>query len=122
MRASSIAQAYRSAQSLLGTCRDQPRAGHIGMTIGISDCRDPPRSRVSRRHVVLAIPWRDQVAQILPGAAAHAAPGFRRQFKEGDGFRHTRLQRLDQFAPEAEACAVETTSLRQSPLARRLRP
>jgi hypothetical protein len=44
---------------LLGTCRDQPRAGYIGMTIGISDCRDPPRSRVSRRHAV-AIPWRDQ--------------------------------------------------------------
>ena len=44
---------------LLGTYRDQPRAGHEGMTIGIRDHRDP--RRVDRLDGMLALPFIGQV-------------------------------------------------------------
>nr|WP_242467629.1 sterol desaturase family protein [Thiocapsa imhoffii] len=44
---------------LLGTYRDQPRAGHEGMTIGIRDHRDP--RRVDRLDGMLLLPFIGQV-------------------------------------------------------------
>ncbi|WP_374235563.1 MULTISPECIES: sterol desaturase family protein [unclassified Thiocapsa] len=44
---------------LLGTYRDQPRAGHEGMTIGIRDHRDP--RRVDRLDGMLVLPFIGQV-------------------------------------------------------------
>jgi sterol desaturase/sphingolipid hydroxylase (fatty acid hydroxylase superfamily) len=44
---------------LLGTYRDQPRAGHIGMTIGISDHRDP--REVARLDGMLLLPFRGMI-------------------------------------------------------------
>ncbi|MFY9973503.1 MAG: sterol desaturase family protein [Chromatiaceae bacterium] len=44
---------------LFGTYRDQPRAGHAGMTIGIRDHRDP--REVSRLPGMLALPFRGAV-------------------------------------------------------------
>jgi sterol desaturase/sphingolipid hydroxylase (fatty acid hydroxylase superfamily) len=44
---------------LLGTYRDQPRAGHEGMTIGIRDHRDP--RRVDRLDGMLALPFIGQI-------------------------------------------------------------
>lgn len=40
---------------LLGTYRDQPAAGHLAMTIGIEDFRDPRELGLSR---MLVRPWR----------------------------------------------------------------
>ena len=45
---------------LLGTYRDQPRAGHEGMTIGIRDHRDP--HRVDRLDGMLVLPFIGKVA------------------------------------------------------------
>jgi hypothetical protein len=44
---------------LFGTHRDQPRAGHAGMTIGIRDYRDP--REVDRLPGMLALPFRGPV-------------------------------------------------------------
>ena len=44
---------------LFGTYRDQPRAGHEGMTIGIRDHRDP--REVDRLPGMLALPFRGAV-------------------------------------------------------------
>jgi sterol desaturase/sphingolipid hydroxylase (fatty acid hydroxylase superfamily) len=44
---------------LLGTYRDQPRAGHDGMTIGIRQHRDP--KRVDRLDGMLVLPFVGQV-------------------------------------------------------------
>jgi len=41
---------------LLGTYRDQPEAGHLGMTIGIEQFRDPAEQRLDR---MLTQPFRD---------------------------------------------------------------
>jgi sterol desaturase/sphingolipid hydroxylase (fatty acid hydroxylase superfamily) len=44
---------------LFGTYRDQPRAGHIGMTIGIRDHRDP--REVARLDGMLLLPFRGEI-------------------------------------------------------------
>ncbi|OIO82203.1 MAG: fatty acid hydroxylase [Gallionellaceae bacterium CG1_02_56_997] len=44
---------------LFGTYRDQPRAGHLGMTIGIRDHRDP--REVARLPGMLLLPFRGEV-------------------------------------------------------------
>ncbi|MEJ2327324.1 MAG: sterol desaturase family protein, partial [Chromatiaceae bacterium] len=44
---------------LFGTYRDQPRAGHAGMTVGIRDHRDP--REVDRLPGMLALPFRGPV-------------------------------------------------------------
>jgi len=44
---------------LFGTYRDQPRAGHLGMTIGISDHRDP--REVARLPGMLLLPFKGEV-------------------------------------------------------------
>jgi sterol desaturase/sphingolipid hydroxylase (fatty acid hydroxylase superfamily) len=44
---------------LLGTYREAPRAGHLGMTIGIADHRDP--QDVDRLPGMLALPFRGAV-------------------------------------------------------------
>jgi sterol desaturase/sphingolipid hydroxylase (fatty acid hydroxylase superfamily) len=44
---------------LFGTYRDQPRAGHEGMTIGIRDHRDP--REVDRLPGILALPFRGAI-------------------------------------------------------------
>ena len=41
---------------LFGTYREQPEAGHVGMTIGIDQFRDPPEQRLDR---MLTQPFRD---------------------------------------------------------------
>ena len=45
---------------LLGTYRDQPRAGHLGMTIGIRGYRDP--REVDRLPGMLMLPFRGKIA------------------------------------------------------------
>lgn len=59
---------------ILGTYRDQPRAGHEGMTIGIHNYRDP--KQVSWLHGMLMLPFAGKIT----GYAIN-----RREWKEGDG-------------------------------------
>jgi sterol desaturase/sphingolipid hydroxylase (fatty acid hydroxylase superfamily) len=53
---------------LFGTYREQPRAGHIGMTIGIRDHRDP--REVAGLLGMLLLPFRGAVS----GTSAHSRP------------------------------------------------
>jgi len=46
----------RKRDRLLGTYRDQPATGHDGMTIGISQFRQPREQRLDR---MLSQPFRD---------------------------------------------------------------
>ena len=49
---------------LFGTYRDQPAAGHLGMTIGIEQFREPAEQRLDR---MLTQPFRDDDTSYAPG-------------------------------------------------------
>jgi sterol desaturase/sphingolipid hydroxylase (fatty acid hydroxylase superfamily) len=59
---------------LFGTYRDQPRAGQLGMTIGIRDHTDP--REVARLDGMLLLPFRDDVKDYAIN---------RRRFPDGTG-------------------------------------
>jgi sterol desaturase/sphingolipid hydroxylase (fatty acid hydroxylase superfamily) len=58
---------------LLGTYRDQPRAGHAGMTIGIDGYRTP--TEVAWLPGMLWLPFRGRAEALSPPAAAGAQTG-----------------------------------------------
>jgi sterol desaturase/sphingolipid hydroxylase (fatty acid hydroxylase superfamily) len=58
---------------LFGTYRDQPRAGHLGMTIGIREHRDP--REVDRLPGMLALPFRGTVTGYAINRRDWSAPG-----------------------------------------------
>ncbi len=59
---------------LLGTYRDQPRAGHEAMTLGIDDHRDP--REVDLLPGMLALPFRGEVRDGVQAGDAGAASGL----------------------------------------------
>ena len=52
---------------LFGTYRDQPAAGHEGMTIGIEQFREPGEQRLDR---MLTQPFRDDATRLPAGRQA----------------------------------------------------
>jgi sterol desaturase/sphingolipid hydroxylase (fatty acid hydroxylase superfamily) len=65
---------------LFGTYRDQPRAGHLGMTIGIRDHRDP--REVDRLPGMLALPFRGTVTGYAINRRQWPAPRSREETQD----------------------------------------
>ena len=57
---------------LFGTYRDQPDAGHDGMTIGIEQFREPDEQRLDR---MLTQPFRDEDGSYPLGGGEHGCAG-----------------------------------------------
>jgi sterol desaturase/sphingolipid hydroxylase (fatty acid hydroxylase superfamily) len=62
---------------LLGTYREQPRAGHLGMTIGIRDHTDP--HEVARLPGMLALPFRGRITGYAINRRSFPGPGAERK-------------------------------------------